>query len=88
MSTNPGLAVALELVPGGLFQTFGIGHMYAGSIGKGLAIMLSYWVLQAINAALCTVLIGFVTGPLTWLIYMIACPATAWSSAQRANGYA
>ena len=80
--SNPGLAVALEVVPGTLFQTFGIGHMYAGSIGKGLAIMISYWVLQAINVALCTILIGFITGPLTWLIYMVACPMTAYSSAK------
>jgi uroporphyrinogen-III decarboxylase len=39
--------------------------------------MLSYWVLQAINAALTLVLIGFVTGPLTWLFYMIAAPLNA-----------
>lgn len=86
-NSNPGLAVALELVPGGVFQTFGIGHMVAGRFGTGLAIMISYWILQAVNAALCTLFIGFITGPLTWLVYMIACPASAWSSAHRANAY-
>ena len=43
----------------------------------GLGIMLSYWALQAVNAALTLVLIGFVTAPLTWLFYMIAAPLNA-----------
>lgn len=71
---NTMVAVGLEVVPGIFFQTFGVGHLYRGRVGTGLAIMLSYWFLQAINAALCAVLIGFVTAPLTWLAYMIAAP--------------
>jgi hypothetical protein len=68
------LAVGLEVGPGTLLQTFGIGHMYAGRYSTGLAIMFSYWVLQAINTMLMSVGIGFVTAPLTWLAYMIFAP--------------
>ena len=68
------LAVGLEVGPGAVFQTFGIGHLYAGQVGKGLAVMLGYWILQAINLALTSVLIGFVTGPLTWLAFMVLSP--------------
>jgi TM2 domain-containing membrane protein YozV len=68
------LAVGLELAPGALFQTFGIGHIYAGKYKTGIAIMVAYWVLQAINAMLTTVLIGFVTAPLTWLAFMVLAP--------------
>ena len=41
-------AVGLEVVPG-FFGFFGIGHLYTGKVGTGLGLMLSYWVLQAIN---------------------------------------
>ncbi|MFT4624688.1 MAG: TM2 domain-containing membrane protein YozV [Myxococcota bacterium] len=71
---NSMVAVGLEVLPGFFFQTFGIGHLYKGRVGMGLGIMLSYWVLQAVNVALCSIFIGFITGPLTWLAYMIAAP--------------
>jgi len=75
VSTSTNLtAVGLEVVPGFLLQTFGIGHIYTGRVGAGLAIMISYWVLQIINAWLCTFLIGFVTAPLTWLAYTVLSP--------------
>jgi TM2 domain-containing membrane protein YozV len=64
------VAVSLEAVPG-LFQVFGIGHIYRGRTGAGVAIMVSYWVLQAINTALMSIWIGFITAPLTWLAYMV-----------------
>ena len=65
------IAIGLEVLPGAFLQTFGVGHMYAGRFKTGLVIMFSYWVLQAINAMLMTVFIGFLTGPLTWLAFMI-----------------
>lgn len=68
------LAVGLEVGPGALFQTFGVGHLYAGRPGTGLALMFGYWTLQAINAALTLVWIGFLTGPLTWLAFMVLSP--------------
>lgn len=82
-SDNREVAMALELLPGFFFQTFGIGHLYQGRIGMGLFIMLSYWALQTINVMLMMVLIGFVTAPLTWLFYMIAAPANAASPEPR-----
>lgn len=71
---NTMVAVGLEVLPGLLLQTFGIGHLFKGRVGMGLGIMVSYWALQVVNAMLCTVWIGFITGPLTWLAYMIAAP--------------
>ena len=71
--------VLLELIPG-WFQIFGVGHLYQGRIGMGVFIMLSYWLLQGINAFLTMFLIGFITWPLTWLFYMVF-------SAQNANDY-
>jgi TM2 domain-containing membrane protein YozV len=73
-SHSNALAIGLEVGPGFFFQTFGIGHMYAGRAQAGIAIMLSYWVLQAINVALMSVWIGFVTYPLTMLAYMVLAP--------------
>ncbi len=70
-SNQNAIAVGLEIVPGGLFQVFGLGHIYAGKVGRGVAIMLAYWVLQAINIALTTVWIGVITAPLTWLAFTV-----------------
>ena len=77
------LAVGLEVGPGTLLQTFGIGHMYAGRYSTGLAIMFSYWVLQAINTMLMGVGIGFVTAPLTWLAYMVFAPTNLISDPKK-----
>jgi hypothetical protein len=69
------VAVGLEVAPGALVQTFGIGHMYQGRWKAGLGFMLSYWGLQMVNAWLIPLWgIGFVTGFLTWLAYMIIAP--------------
>lgn len=68
--------VLLEVIPG-WFQLFGLGHIYQGRLGMGLFIMLSYWAAMFVNVMLSFVLIGFVTGPLTWLFYMIAAPMNA-----------
>ena len=76
---DPTAAVLLEALPGFFLQTFGIGHLYQGRVGMGLFIMLSYWCLQVVNALLTFLLIGFVTGPLTWLFYMVAAPINAAS---------
>ncbi len=77
------VAVGLEVGPGLLLQTFGVGHMYSGRMGLGLAIMFGYWVLQAINIALMSVMIGFVTYPLTLLAFLVACPTNVLDSGSR-----
>ena len=85
---NPGLAVALELLGGFFLQTFGVGHLYSGNIGLGLGLMFGYWVLTAINFALCFVLVGIITWPLTWLAFMIISSITANNAAKAANARA
>lgn len=85
---NTGLAVTLELLGGFFFQTFGIGHLYAGNIGMGLGLMFGYWVLTAINVVLCFAFVGLITWPLTWLGFMILSSITANNAAKRANARA
>jgi hypothetical protein len=75
-----GTAAILEILPGLLIQTFGIGHMYAGNVAVGLLFMFGYWFVLAVNIALCFVLIGFVTLPLCWIGAMILSPILASAS--------
>jgi hypothetical protein len=82
---NAGIAVMLELLGGSFLQTFGIGHIYAGNVGVGLAWMFGYWAVTAINVFLCFILVGFVTWPLCWLAAMIISSITASNAAKRAN---
>jgi TM2 domain-containing membrane protein YozV len=77
------VAVGLEVVPGAVFQTFGVGHLYAGRVSTGLAIMISYWILQAVNAALIPFFIGWITAPLTFLAYLVFCPTNVLESRRR-----
>ena len=77
------VAAGLEVGPGLFLQTFGIGHLYAGRYGTGIAIMFSYWVLQTINMMLTPFLIGWITGPLTLLAYLVACPTNVLDSSPR-----
>jgi hypothetical protein len=75
------VAVGLEVGPGVLLQTWGVGHMYSGRFGTGIAIMFSYWVLQAINAALVSFFgLGIITGILTFLGFLVFCPTNVLSS--------
>ncbi|MEZ4322412.1 MAG: hypothetical protein R3F61_33405 [Myxococcota bacterium] len=72
---NSMVAVGLEVGPGAVFQTFGLGHFYQGRIKAGLGFMLGYWGLQMVNAWLIPMWgLGFVTGFLTWLAFMVVAP--------------
>ncbi len=71
------VAALLEVLPGLFFQTFGIGHIYAGNVVTGLVLMFGYWCVQAINVLLMFVLVGFVTAPLCWIAAMIISPIIA-----------
>ena len=82
---NNGLAIVLELLGGSCFQTFGIGHLYAGNVGMGLGLMFGYWALAAINFALCFVVVGFVTWPITWVAFMVISAITANNAVKEAN---
>lgn len=53
---NPGVAAVLSAI------WTGLGQIYNGQIGKGILFMI----IQGINAALCFVVIGFITLPLFW----------------------
>lgn len=69
--------VLLEVIPGWL-HIFGLGHLYQGRVGMGIFIFVSYWALQMVNAFLIPFFgLGFVTGFLTWLFYMVAAPMNA-----------
>ena len=82
---SPGTAVLLEVLPGFFLQTFGIGHLYAGNVGVGLLFMFGYWFVQFINILLCFVLIGFLTGPLCFILAMVISPILASKAVERAN---
>ena len=85
---SSGTAVLLEVLPGFFFQTFGIGHMYAGNVGTGLLFMFGYWFIQFINILLCFVLIGIITLPLCFILAMIISPILASNAAERKNAAA
>jgi TM2 domain-containing membrane protein YozV len=80
---SAGTAVLLEVLPGFFFQTFGIGHIYAGNVGTGLLFMFGYWFIQFINLLLCMLIIGFITLPLCFLLAMVISPILASNAAQR-----
>lgn len=80
---SAGTAVLLEILPGFFFQTFGIGHMYAGNVGTGLLIMFGYWFLTFVNFLLCFLLIGFITWPLSFLATLLISSITASNAAAR-----
>jgi TM2 domain-containing membrane protein YozV len=80
---SPGIAAILEVLPGLFFQTFGIGHMYAGQIGTGLLAMFGYWVVLMINIVLCYLCIGMITLPICWVLMMVISPIKAAQSCGR-----
>ena len=81
-------AVLLEVLPGFFFQTFGIGHMYAGNVAAGLLLMFGYWFIQFINLLLCFLIIGFITLPLCFILAMVISPILASNTATRTNNAA
>jgi TM2 domain-containing membrane protein YozV len=85
---SPGTAVLLEVLPGFFFQTFGIGHIYAGNVGTGLLFMFGYWLIQFVNLLLCLLIIGFVTLPLCFIAAMIISPIVASNAASRSGAAA
>ncbi len=70
-SRQNAIAVGLELVPGGLFQVFGLGHIYAGRVGRGVASMVASWVREAGSALLAAGWIGVIPAPVTWLAFSV-----------------
>jgi TM2 domain-containing membrane protein YozV len=79
---SPALAAFLEIA-GGLFQLFGIGHIYAGHVLRGVIFMALWWLIAAVNAALTLVLIGWITWPICWLVYAAVAALGAAALARR-----
>jgi len=69
-------AVLLEVIPG-LFGIFGIGHIYTGRVGLGLAFLFGFWAITFINSLLIIVFIGIITTPLCWIATLIVSPIMA-----------
>ena len=82
---SPGLAFGMELLLGGVFQLFGLGHIYAGRPVLGMAWLLGYMLIQAVNIALMGVVIGFITLPLTWLVATVIASISAAATANQTN---
>jgi TM2 domain-containing membrane protein YozV len=68
---SPGIAAVLS------FFWCGLGQIYNGEIGKGIAMMIAY----AISAFLMYILIGFITTPILWIWGMF----DAYRTAERIN---
>lgn len=71
------VAVLLEVLPGLFFQTFGIGHLYAGNVGAGLGFLFGYWAILAVNVGLMFCFVGFFSWPICWLLFLILSPMLA-----------
>lgn len=66
---DKGIALLLEFGCAIFLFTFGAGHLYAGQASEGLAWMFGWWTACLVNFLLCFVLIGFITWPLTFLVF-------------------
>ncbi|MCO8277043.1 hypothetical protein M1L60_41340 [Actinoplanes sp. TRM 88003] len=78
------MAVALEIILG-VFGIFGVGNLYAGRVGLGIALMVSFWALFWVNFLLVFVFVGIVTYPLTWIAFLIVGPIAAARGVERYN---
>jgi TM2 domain-containing membrane protein YozV len=68
---NPGVAAVLS------FFWAGLGQIYNGEIGKGILVMVLYF----ISALLMFVVIGFLTTPILWIVGMV----DAYKTAEKIN---
>jgi TM2 domain-containing membrane protein YozV len=79
---DPTAAVLLEVLPAICLQVFGIGNIYAGNVLVGLLIMVGYWLTCLVNLALCFILIGFITWPLTFAAFACGSSYLAYQKAK------
>lgn len=75
-------AAVLEFICGLLLCTFGVGHIYAGHVGRGLVIMLGWWIICLLNLFLMAGGVGLFTFPLCWLGALIVSPLVAAESVE------
>src|SRR5262249_55924331 len=80
-----GVAAVLEVIFALFLGTFGIGHIYAGSVATGLFLMFGWWFFVSVNVVLCCtgiwIPIALVLVPACWFILMLISPLTAASAA-------
>lgn len=67
------------------FGIMGVGSLYAGAPAPGLVLMVGFWFFTCINVALCFVLIGFVTFPITWLVCLLLSVHSSTSAVEAAS---
>lgn len=82
---DPAVAALLELLPGLIVYTFGIGHIYAGRLALGLTIMVGGWLILFVNFGLIFLLVGFCTFPIAFILLAVFCTISAYRSAQGRN---
>jgi TM2 domain-containing membrane protein YozV len=71
-----------------MFGIFGVGTIYAGRTGLGVALMLSFWALFWANVFLIFLVVGWVTMPLTWIAFLVTGPLPAARAVEAHNaGY-
>ena len=64
---SPGLALVLSLI------WSGVGQIYNGQVGKGVALMVAY----VVSALLIILLIGLITTPILWIYGLVDAYRTA-----------
>ena len=84
---DPSTAALLEALPGFFIHIFGCGHLYNGNVGLGLGLMFGYWLIQLINVVLAFFIVGFITFPLTWILFMVLSATKASKDARFINEY-
>lgn len=68
---DPGTGLLLEILPA-LFGLAGIGWLWAGEIGIGIALLIGYWVFIGIEVLLMFILIGFCLVPFNFIIPIVS----------------
>jgi hypothetical protein len=82
---DPAVAALLELLPGLIVYTFGIGHIYAGRLGLGLTLMVGGWLILLINFGLIFLLVGVCTFPIAFILLAVFSSISAYRTAQGRN---
>jgi TM2 domain-containing membrane protein YozV len=67
---DPTVALLLELI--GFLGFLGIGHMYAGKVPRGIALMFGYWVYMTMSVILIFLLIGCLLLPIGFVFPILS----------------
>ena len=67
---DPIVALLLELI--GYLGFLGIGHIWAGKVGRGIGLMVGYWVYWMVSVVLMIVLVGCLLLPLGFIFPILS----------------